>query len=126
MNFKVPYLNFNSYESLLEKVEKSFNYFEENKTFNNDSNEVFIEEVDEKANINIKIIKTIKNFRISDFCEINESCIAFSNYSTIYIYDKNNFTQKFKIINEKIKKIGKIENNNFFGISYNFIIVFNI
>ncbi len=126
MNFKVPYLNFNSYESLLEKVEKSFNYFEENKTFNNDSNEVFIEEVDEKANINIKIIKTIKNFRISDFCEINESCIAFSNYSTIYIYDKNNFTQKFKIINEKIKKIVKIENNNFFGISYNFIIVFNI
>ena len=27
INFKVPYLNFNSYESLLEKVEKSFNFF---------------------------------------------------------------------------------------------------
>ena len=109
-------------------MEKSFNFFEENKTFNNDSNEVFIEEVDEKTNINLKIVKTIKNFGISDFCEINESCIAFSNYSTIYIYDKNNFTQIFKIkeFNKKIIKIGKIENNKFFGISYNFIIVFNI
>ena len=35
INFKVPYLNFNSYESLLEKVEKSFNFFEENKRFIN-------------------------------------------------------------------------------------------
>jgi hypothetical protein len=48
-------------------VEKSFNFYEENKTFNNDSNEVFIEEVDEKTNINLKIVKIITNFGISDF-----------------------------------------------------------
>ena len=128
INFKVPNLSFYENEKLAQKIEKSFDFFEKNKNFNNHLNNLNykVENNDNKLKV-LSIVKTKKNLVIKGFTEVNKNCIAFSSYSEIYLYD-NNFNELFTIkeFKDNIYKLGKIEDNKIIGISQNSIIVFNI
>ena len=128
INFKVPNLSFYENEKLAQKIEKSFDFFEKNKNFNNYLNNLNykVENNDNKLKV-LSIVKTKKNLVIKGFTEVNKNCIAFSSYSEIYLYD-NNFNELFTIkeFKDNIYKLGKIEDNKIIGISQNSIIVFNI
>ena len=128
INFKVPNLSFYENEKLAQKIEKSFDFFEKNKNFNNYLNNLNykVENNDNKLKV-LSIIKTKKNLKINGFTEVNKNCIAFSGYSQIFLYD-NNFNELFTIkeFKDNIYKLGKIEDNKIIGISQNSIIVFNI
>ena len=128
INFKVPNLSFYENEKLAQKIEKSFDFFEKNKNFNNYLNNLNykVENNDNKLKV-LSIIKTKKNLKINGFTEVNKNCIAFASYSNICLYD-NNFNELFTIeeFKDNIYKLGKIEDNKIIGISQNSIIVFNI
>ena len=128
INFKVPNLSFYENEKLAQKIEKSFDFFEKNKNFNNYLNNLNykVENNDNKLKV-LSIIKTKKNLKINGFTEVNKNCIAFASYSKICLYD-NNFNELFTIkeFKDNIYKLGKIEDNKIIGISQNSIIVFNI
>ena len=128
INFKVPNLSFYENEKLAQKIEKSFDFFEKNKNFNNYLNNLNyqVEDNDNKLK-ELSIIKTKKKQMINGFTEVNKNCIAFASYSNICLYD-NNFNELFTIkeFKDNIYKLGKIEDNKIIGISQNSIIVFNI
>ena len=128
INFKVPNLSFYENEKLAQKIEKSFDFFEKNKNFNNYLNNLNykVEDNDNKLK-ELSIVKTKKNLIINGFTEVNKDCIAFASNSKICLYD-NNFNELFTIkeFKDNIYKLGKIEDNKIIGISQNSIIVFNI
>ena len=128
INFKVPNLSFYENEKLAQKIEKSFDFFEKNKNFNNYLNNLNyqVEDNDNKLK-ELSIIKTKKKQMINGFTEVNKNCIAFASHSKICLYD-NNFNELFTIeeFKDNIYKLGKIEDNKIIGISQNSIIVFNI
>ena len=105
INFKVPNLSFYENEKLAQKIEKSFDFFEKNKNFNNYLNNLNykVENNDNKLKV-LSIVKTKKNLVIKGFTEVNKNCIAFSSYSEIYLYD-NNFNDYLQSKNLKIISI---------------------
>ena len=132
INFNLNELNFNSNDSLEQKIEKVTSYMNENlknqfKLKENDlSNNNLINENDDIIDVNYNLKKKF-NFNVKGILDFNKYLLALINELSIIFISKNNFENKFEI-NEKciynLKLCKKIDEENILvSTSSNIIII---